>query len=108
MNEISDMERIFWELLFSQLTLVEVVDEQTNGTVQSIRTTRKATGRTSQASQIVSEFCVVAFHGVSVGFAFRNRIPTPVIPQRGIHIESIAVIPRGLGSMVNDGLHKFL
>ena len=38
-NEVSNMESVFGEALFSQLALVEIVDEQTNCTVESIRTT---------------------------------------------------------------------
>ncbi|MBI3340104.1 MAG: hypothetical protein HY022_08235 [Chloroflexi bacterium] len=34
------MKRVFRELLFSQLTLVEVIDKQTDSTLQGIRTTR--------------------------------------------------------------------
>ena len=38
-NEIGDVKRVFRELLFSQLPLVEVIDKQTDGTLQGIRTT---------------------------------------------------------------------
>lgn len=62
MNEVGDMERILREELFSQLTLVEVIDKQTDGTVQSIRTTRETSGRACKTCQIMSEFRIVAFH----------------------------------------------
>ena len=45
-NEISDVKGVFGELVFSQLALVEVIDKQTNGTVERIRTTRETFGRT--------------------------------------------------------------
>ena len=62
MNKVSDMEGILWEEVFSQLTLVEVKDKQTDGTVQCIRTARKATGRASKTSQIMPEFGIISFY----------------------------------------------
>lgn len=107
-NKIDDVKSVFWELMFSQLALVEVINKQTNGTVQSIRTTWKTSRRTSEPRQIMSKFSIVAFNWIGVCFAFRNGITTPVIPQRSIYIEGITEIPVGFGRMVYDGLHKRL
>ncbi|MEO7839782.1 MAG: hypothetical protein ABIU06_10565 [Anaerolineales bacterium] len=91
-----------------QLALVEVKDKQTNRTVQGIRTTGKAARGTSETSQIMPEFSVVAFDGIGVRFSFRNRVTTPVIEQGSIHIEGVTEIPAGFGRMVYDGLHDQL
>jgi hypothetical protein len=38
-NEIDDVKSIFGKQMLSQLALIEVIDKQTNGTVQSIGAT---------------------------------------------------------------------
>ena len=80
MNEINEMKRVFWKAMLFQLALVEGIDKQTNCTVQGIWTTGKASRRTSEPSQIMSEFSVIAFDRIGVRFPFRNSVATPVIP----------------------------
>jgi hypothetical protein len=48
----------------------------------------------------MSEFGIIALDGIGVGFAFGNRIATPVIPQGCIYIEGITEIPIGFGRMI--------
>ena len=57
----------------------------------------------------MSEFCIIAFDRIGVGLAFRNRIATPVVPQRGIHIEGITIIlvgfiEKSFKHRTNDGV----
>ena len=70
MNEVGDMEGVLRELVFSQLALVEIIDEQTNCAMEGIRTTGETSGRTCKSRQIVSEFGIVAFDGIGVGLTF--------------------------------------
>jgi hypothetical protein len=94
--------------LFIKLPPVIAVDKQTQGTFQRIAATRKASRRSCQTSQVVPQFSVVAFYRVSIGFAFRDFIPAPVIPKTVIGIECIAVILLGLVRIVYHLLNSWL
>jgi len=43
-NEVYDVEGIVWKLTALELALVIVVNEQANGTIQSIRASRETPG----------------------------------------------------------------
>lgn len=106
-NEVHNMGRIFWETLFIQLSTIEGVDEHAYCTLQRIRATRKAARFSSQASQIMSQFCIIAFDRVSLGFALRNLVSATVIPKPGIFFKTIAEVPFRLGSFVDQLLNGF-
>jgi hypothetical protein len=94
--------------LLIELAPVIAVDKQTQGTIQCIGTPREAARRSCQASQIVTQLGVVSFHRVGIGFAFRNLISTPVIPQTLIGIKGVTVILFGLRRIVNHLLNSWL
>ena len=101
-HEVHYMGLVFWEALLVQLSAVEAENEQAQGTFEGIRTTRKATGFASQTCQIVAQFCIVCFHGISIRLAFRNLISAKVVPEPWIGIKAIRVIPLCFGSLVHD------
>jgi len=96
------------EPLFVKLSAVERKHKQFQGTLQSVRTSRKTARLASQASQIVTQLCVIAFNRIGIGFAQRDFIPAIVIPKTGIGIEPITEIPLGFGSIINHELDSFL
>lgn len=104
-NEVHNMGWIVWETLFVQLSAIEGIDEHAYCTLQRIRATRKATRFSSQASQIMSQFCIIAFDRVGLGFALRNLIPATVIPKPSIFFKAIAEVPLCLGSFVDQLLN---
>ncbi len=107
-DEIFDMGRIGWEKLFMKLAAIEAIDEQTQGACQRFRTTGKTTRRSSQASQVMPQFGVVRFHREGVGLAFRDGVPTIVIPQAIISIKGVRVILLGFGRIIHQALDLFL
>ena len=86
--------------LFIQLSPVVAVDKQAQGAFQRVRTAREASRRSGQASQVVAQLGIVGFHRVGIGFAFRDFIATPVIPQTVISIKGVAVILLRFGRSV--------
>ena len=93
---------------FIELAPVVAVDEQAQGTFERIWATRKASRRSSQTRQVVTQFGIVCFHRVRIGFAFRNFISTQVIPQAVIGIECVGIILLGLGRIVYQLLNGWL
>lgn len=102
------MSRVIGKGLFMQLTVIEAVHEQFQGSFQCFRTTRKAARTAPQASQIVAQFGITRFDRVSVGLALRDLVHTPVIPQAIIGIKSIAVVALGFGRFIHQLLDHFL
>ena len=102
------MSRVIGKGLFVQLTVIEAVHEQFQGSFQRIRATRKAARTAPQASQVVAQFGITRFDRVSVGLALRDFIHAPVIPEAIIDIKSIAVIALGLRGFVYHLLDCFL
>jgi hypothetical protein len=96
------MKRVIGKLTAPELTLVEAVDENANSAKQSIWATRETPGRTSQTSQIVTQFGIPCFYRIGFSLSFRDFITTEVEPQRGIRIEGIAEIPFGLWCQVDN------
>jgi hypothetical protein len=64
------MRLVVWETLPVELSAVEAEDNQAQGTFEGIGTTRKTTRFASQASQVVTKFCIICFHRIRVRFAF--------------------------------------
>ena len=91
-----------------ELTTVETIDEQAQGTLQRIGTPRETARRTSQTGQVVAQLGIVGFHRVGVGFTFRNFVLAEVIPQVVIGIECITVILLGLRHIVYQLLNGWL
>jgi len=52
----------------------------------------------------MAQFCIICFHGVGLGFAFRDFITTVMVPERGICIKSITEVPFGFWSIIDNGL----
>jgi hypothetical protein len=102
------MSRVIGKALLMQLTLVETVHKELQGCLQRFWTTRKAAGTSSQASQVMTQFSIIRFDRVGVGFPLRDFIHTPVIPQAIIGVKSIAVVALGLRSFVDQLLNDFL
>ena len=102
------MSRIGRVSLLIELASVETIDKQAQGTFKHIGTPREAARRSCQASQIVAQFSVVPFHRIGVGFAFRNLISAPVIPQSVIGLKCVTVILLGLRRIVNHLLNSWL
>jgi hypothetical protein len=102
------MGRVIGKALLIQLTSVETVHEKLQGCFQRFRTTRKAARTSSQASQVMTQFGIVCFDRVGVGFPLRDFIHAPVIPQAIIGIKSIAVVAFGLRGFVDQFLNDFL
>jgi len=94
--------------LLIELTPVVAVDEQTQGTFQRMGTTREASRRSGQTSQVVAQLGIVCFYRVSIGFAFRDFILAQVIPQTVIGIEGIRVILLRFGSRIHHLLDGWL
>ena len=108
LDELVDMSRVIGKALLMQLTLVETVHEELQGSFQRFRTTREAARTSSQASQVMAQFGIIRFNRVGVGFPLRDFIHAPVIPQVVIGIKSIAVVALGLRSFVDQFLNDFL
>ena len=90
-----------------ELATIERIDKHTQSTFKRIRATREAARRSGQTSQIMSQLSVIAFDREGIGFAFRDFISAPVIPQAIVGIKGITVIAFGLGCRIHhilDGL----
>ena len=68
----------------------------------------KTTRTARQSSQIMAQFGIIRFDRVGVGFALRDFIDAPVIPQAIIGIKGIAVVALGFGSFIHHLLDGFL
>ena len=93
--------------LLVELSSIEAVDKQTQGTLQCIGATRKASRRACQPRQVVAQLSIVSFHRIGIGFAFRNFISAQVIPQVVISIKGVTVILLGLGRIVYQLLNSW-
>jgi hypothetical protein len=102
------MSRIGRIKLLVELASIVAVDKQTQGALQCLGTTRKASRRSCQTRQVVAQLGVIPFHRVSIGFAFRNFISAQVIPQAVISIKGVTVILLGLGRIVYQLLNGWL
>jgi hypothetical protein len=107
-NEILNMGWISRVPLFIELPPVVAVDKQTQGTFQGMRATREASRRSCQTCQVVPQLGVVSFHRIGIGFAFRDFISTPVIPQAVIGLKGVTEILLGLGRIVYHLLNGWL
>ena len=56
----------------------------------------------------MTQFGIIRLDRKRIGLAFRDRIPTEVIPQSGIRIKAITVIPSCLGRLIYHLLNRFL
>ena len=108
LNELEHMGRIIWETLFVQLPAIEAVDKQFQRTKQRFRTARKAPRPAGQASQVMPQLRIVAFHRIGVPFPLRHFIPASVVPQPIIDLERIAIVPAGFGGLVDHRLRDLL
>lgn len=96
------------EPLLIELSAVEAVNKQAQGTFKRMRTTRETSRDSCQGCQIVAQFSVVSFNRIGVSFTFRDFISAKVIPQTRIGIQGIAVILFGLGRIVYHFLNTLL
>lgn len=96
------------EALFIELSTVEAVNKQTQGTGKRIRTTRETARGSCQACQIMPQLSVVSFNRVGISLAARNFIVAKVIPQAIIGIKSVTVILFGLWSTIYHVLDRLL
>lgn len=94
--------------LLIKLSSIVAIDKQAQGARERIGTTRKASRRSCQARQVMTQFGVVSFHRVSIGFAFRDFISAPVIPQAVISIKGVTEVLLGLGRIVYHLLNGWL
>lgn len=60
-KEVDHVSWIVWEMLFVKLPAIEAIHKQTQSALKRIRATRKATRSTSEPSQIMTEFSIIAF-----------------------------------------------
>lgn len=102
------MSRIGRESLLVQLTAVEAIDKQAQGTLKRVGTARETPRRPGQASQVMPQLSIVGFDSIGVCFAFRDFVAAPVIPQAVIGIPGIAVVVFGLGRFVDHLLNGWL
>ena len=102
------MSRVIGKSKLMQLTSIEAVHKQLQSRFQCIRTAGKTARTSAQASQVMAQFRIVRFDREGVGFALRDCIHTPVIPQALIGIKSIAVVTLSLGCFVHHVLDCFL
>ena len=102
------MGRIGRVQMFIELPPVIAVDKQAQGTFQRIGTTRKASRRSCQPRQVMTQLGVVPFHRVGISFAFRHFISTQVIPQAIIEIKGITEVLSGLGGCIYQLLKVWL
>ena len=91
--------------LLIELASVVAVDKQTQSAVQRIGAPRKASRRSCQPGQIVTQFSIVAFHRVGIDFAFRHFVSAAVIPQAIIGIKGVTEILFGLGCSIHHRLN---
>ena len=102
------MSRIIRITLFVKLSAVVTEREQAQSTLERLRATRKTTRLASQASEIMSQFCIIGFDGKGVGLAGGDFISTKVIPKTSIGIKAVTVIPFRLGRLIHHLLNSFL
>jgi hypothetical protein len=102
------MGRVRWKPLLIELPTIVAIDEQTDGTIKCIRTTRETTRRSSQTSQIVAQLSIPCFNREGICLALRNFISTVVIPKAIIGIKCVTVIHFSLGRLVHHILDSLL
>lgn len=105
-NEVYDVKRILRILAASELTLVVVVNEQTDGAIQNIRTTRETAGCSCQAGEIMTEFCIICFDRAGLRFAWRDLVMPVVVPERSIRGKRITEVPFGFWSFIDNLLES--
>jgi len=108
LDELVDMGRVIRKELLMQLALIETIHKELQGRTQCFRTAREAARTTRQASQVMTQFGIVSFDRVGIGFTLGDFIHTPVIPQVIIGFKSVAIIMLSLGSLVYQFLNGFL
>lgn len=91
-----------------QLALVEAVHEQLQGGLQGLRATGETTRSSSKPGQVMAQLSIPAFNRVGVGFALRNFIDAPVIPQAFVGSKGVTVVALGLGSLIHHLLDHLL
>ena len=101
LDELVNMSRVIWKALLMQLASIETIHKELQGRFQCFRAARKTARAARQASQIVTQFGIIGFDRVSVGFALGDFIHTPVIPQAIIGIKGVAIIALGLGRFIH-------
>ena len=68
-KEVHHVSWIIRIALFVKLPAIETINKKAQSTFERMRATRKATGSTSQASQIMTKFSVIAFDRIGVSLA---------------------------------------
>jgi hypothetical protein len=91
-----------------ELAMVVTINEQAHGTVQGVWATRATSRGSGETSQVVTHLRIIRFDRIRVGFSIGDYISAEVIPEQIIDIEGVREIPFGLGSLVDEGLHRFL
>ena len=72
-----------------------------------MRTSRKTSGASHQAGQIMPQFSIDTLDGESICFAFRNRELARIIDQRSIQRKLIAKVLMCFGAAINQVLKAF-
>ena len=107
-HEIHYVSCVVGEALPVELSTIETEDKESQSTFEGIRAAREATRSASQACQIVTQFCIVSFHRVGIGLAFRDFISAKVVPKPLIGIKAIGVIPLGFWRLIHNVLQGSL
>ena len=56
----------------------------------------------------MTQFSIIAFHGIGFGLTLRNLLSAEMIPQPLVSIKAVTVIPFCLGRIINHELDGFL
>ena len=102
------MSGVAGKTLLVQLAPIEAVHEELQGGLQGMRAAGKTARPASEASQVMAQFGVVAFNRVGVGFALRDLVNAPVVPQAIIGLEGVTVVALGLRGFVHHPLDRRL
>ena len=108
LDELVNMSRVMRKALFEQLAAIERNHKEFQSRLQGFRTARKTTRAARQASQIMTQFGVIRFYRVGVGFPLGDCIAAPMIPKVIIGFKRIAVIAFRLRSLVHQLLEGCL
>jgi hypothetical protein len=96
------MSRIIVKTLLMRLAWIETIHKELQGRFQCFWAVRKTARAAHQASQIVAQFGVIGFDRVGAGFALRDFIHTPVIPQAIIGVKGFAIIALALRRFIHQ------
>src|SRR5262249_2890425 len=91
-----------------ELTTIPQVNEEFDGTAESLKATGKTAGATGQASQVVTEFGVVALNPISFTLVGDGGVKTRAVEDLGVGSKQVAKVKGRLTSLINHRLQRFL